>query len=183
MALGAAGDPTLTERVARATALEMRAMGVNVNYMPLCDLATTPDNPALGIRAFGDSPATVGEHAAAYVRGLQAEGVAATVKHFPGHGDATADTHHGLAVVDASREKLEARELVPFRAAIEAGARLAMSGHVALPGITGDAIYRQASHATSSRASCATTWASVVSRLRMRWTCTQWRRASRRSST
>ena len=72
MALGAAADPALTEKVARATAREMLALGVNVNYMPSCDLATAPDNPALGIRSFGDSPALVGEHAAAYVRGLQA---------------------------------------------------------------------------------------------------------------
>jgi len=138
MALGAAGDPALTQKVARATAREMLALGVNVNYMPSCDLATAPDNPALGIRSFGDSPATVGEHAAAYVRGLQSEGVAATVKHFPGLGDATADTHHGIAVVEASRDELRQRELVPFRAAIAAGARLAMAGHISLPAVTGD---------------------------------------------
>jgi len=138
MALGAAGDPALTEKVAGATAREMLALGVNVNYMPACDLATAPDNPALGIRSFGDAPATVGEHAAAYVRGLQAGGVAATVKHFPGLGDARADTHHGMAVVESSLEQLRQRELVPFRAAIAAGAKLAMSGHIALPAITGD---------------------------------------------
>ena len=138
MALGAAGDTALTQKVAAATARELRALGVNVNYMPVCDLATAPANPALGIRSFGDSPVAVGEHAAAYVRGLQAEGVAATVKHFPGLGDATADTHHGVAVVDASPDELMARDLVPFRAAIAAGAKLAMAGHIALPAITGD---------------------------------------------
>jgi beta-N-acetylhexosaminidase len=138
MALGAAGDPALTERVARATAIELRALGVNVNYAPVCDLATAPDNPALGIRSFGDAPATVAEHAAAYVRGLQAEGVAATAKHFPGHGDITTDTHHGIAAIGASRAELADRELVPFRAAIDAGVKLIMAGHVAVPGITGD---------------------------------------------
>ncbi|HEY7024938.1 MAG TPA: glycoside hydrolase family 3 N-terminal domain-containing protein [Candidatus Limnocylindrales bacterium] len=138
MALGAAGDPDLAERVARATAVELRALGVNVNYAPVCDLATAPDNPALGIRSFGDSPAAVGELAAAYVRGLQSEGVAATVKHFPGHGEATTDLHHGIAVVAESREEMESRELVPFRAAFAAGARLAMAGHHALPALTGD---------------------------------------------
>jgi beta-N-acetylhexosaminidase len=136
MALGAAGDPGLAERVARATALELRAMGVNVNYAPVCDLATAPDNPALGIRSFGDSPSAVGELAAAYVRGLQAEGVAATVKHFPGLGQAIADTHHGVAVVDVSARELRERELVPFKAAFAAGARLAMAGHVAVPALT-----------------------------------------------
>jgi beta-N-acetylhexosaminidase len=138
MAMGAAGDAELVERIARATAIELRALGVNVNYAPVCDLATTPDNPALGIRSFGDSPATVGELAAAYVRGLQAEGVAATLKHFPGHGDITADTHHGLGVVHASREVLTEREIAPFRSALAAGAKLVMAGHVAVPAITGD---------------------------------------------
>jgi beta-N-acetylhexosaminidase len=138
MALGATGDPDLAERVARATGRELRALGVNVDYAPVCDLATAPDNPALGIRSFGDDPAQVGRLAAATVRGLQAEGVAATVKHFPGMGEATADTHHGLAAVSGTRDSFERRELVPFRAAIEAGARLAMAGHFAVPGITGD---------------------------------------------
>ena len=138
MALGAVGDADLVRRVASATAIELRAMGVNINYAPVCDLATAPDNPALGIRAFGDSPAAVAELASAYVEGLQAEGVAACVKHFPGLGEATTDTHHGIAAVDSSLEQLRSRELVPFSAAIAAGARLVMAGHVALPSVTGD---------------------------------------------
>ena len=99
MALGAAGDEDLAERVGAATARELRALGVNVDYAPVCDLATNPANPALGIRCFGDDPDAVGRLAAATVRGLQGEGVAATVKHFPGVGDAAVDTHHELAVV------------------------------------------------------------------------------------
>ena len=138
MALGAAGSPELAERVARATAKELRALGFNVNYAPVCDLATNPQNPALGIRSFGDDPEAVAELAGATVRGLQAEGVAATAKHFPGHGDIAVDTHHQLAVVDAARDEFEARELVPFRAALHAGARLVMAGHFAVPQITGD---------------------------------------------
>ncbi len=134
MALGAAGDEDLAERVARATARELRALGVNVNYAPVCDLATDPANPALGIRSFGDDPEAVGRLAAATVRGLQAGGVAATVKHFPGAGDTAADPHHGLPRVDRTEAELAARELVPFRAALAAGARLVMTGHVALPG-------------------------------------------------
>jgi beta-N-acetylhexosaminidase len=139
MALGAAGDPALAERVAQATARELRAVGVNVNYAPVCDLATNPDNPGLGIRSFGDDPEAVATLVAATVRGLQQEGVAATAKHFPGSGDAAVDTHHELAVVEHSRAELEARELVPFRAALEAGARLVMAGHQAVPGLGGDA--------------------------------------------
>ena len=139
MALGAVGDPALAERVGRAIGRELRALGVNVNYSPVCDLATNPANPGLGIRSFGDDPAAVASLAAATVRGLQAEGVAATAKHFPGKGDAAVDTHHELAVVGRSAEEMKARELVPFQAAIDAGAWIVMSGHFAVPGLTGDA--------------------------------------------
>ena len=137
MALGAVDDEVLTERVGRAIGTEARAMGVNVVYAPVLDLATNPANPALGIRAFGDSPAAVARHGAAMVRGLQAAGVAATVKHAPGMGHISSDTHHGLAVVEAARDVLDAREFVPFRAAFAAGARLAMSGHAAVPAVSG----------------------------------------------
>src|SRR5687768_4111756 len=138
MAIGATGDENLAERIARATGRELRALGVNVNYAPVCDLATNPGNPSLGIRSFGSDPADAGRLAAATVRGLQAEGVAATAKHFPGAGDAAVDTHHRLAVVPRSPSEMAERELVPFRAALGAGARLVMSGHFALPGLTGD---------------------------------------------
>jgi beta-N-acetylhexosaminidase len=138
MALGATGDVELAERVARAMARELLAAGVNVDYAPVCDLATNPDNPGIGIRSFGDDPDSVARLVAATVRGLQAEGVAATAKHFPGIGDVDADTHHELAVLRATRTDLDARELIPFRAAIDAGARLVMAGHAALPSLNGD---------------------------------------------
>ncbi len=134
MALGAAGDEALAERVAGATARELRALGVNVNYAPVCDLANNPSNPALGIRSFGDDPETVGRLASATVRGLQGEGVAATAKHFPGSGDTAADPHHELPLVRRTNSELAERELVPFRVAVEAGVRMVMTGHVALPG-------------------------------------------------
>ena len=135
MALGAIGDADLAERVGEAIGREARAMGVNVIYAPVMDVATNPTNPALGIRSFGDDPAEVGRLGAAMVRGLQRAGVAAGIKHFPGLGDAAADTHYGVAVVGGSRERLEAVELLPFRAGIEAGARLVMSAHVAAPAL------------------------------------------------
>jgi beta-N-acetylhexosaminidase len=134
MALGATGDEALAERVAGAMARELRALGVNVNYAPVCDVADNPANPALGIRSFGDDPEAVGGFAAAIVRGLQGEGVAATAKHFPGAGDTTADPHHELPQVPRTSAELATHELVPFRAALEAGARMVMTGHVALPG-------------------------------------------------
>ncbi len=138
MALGAVGDEVLAERVARATGRELRALGVNVNYAPVCDLATNPGNPGLGIRSFGDDPQAVAGLVAATVRGLQGEGVAATLKHFPGGGDTAVDTHHELAMVELDREELRTRELVPFRAGLAAEARLVMAGHFAVPALTSD---------------------------------------------
>jgi beta-N-acetylhexosaminidase len=138
MALGAAGDTDLAERVGRATGLELLAMGVNVSYAPVCDLADNPANPHIGIRSFGSEPLDVARLAGALVRGLRISGIAAGGKHFPGLGGAGLDTHHELAIVDADRSRLDAAELVPFRAAIEAGADVVMSAHLALPGLTGD---------------------------------------------
>lgn len=138
MALGATGDEELAERIAGAMARELRGLGVNVDYAPVCDVANNPANPALGIRSFGDDPEAVGRLAAATVRGLQAHGVAATVKHFPGAGDTTADPHHDLPLVPRTDAELAERELVPFRAALEAGARMVMTGHFALPGRNDD---------------------------------------------
>jgi beta-N-acetylhexosaminidase len=138
MALGATGDPDLVERVWRAMGLEMRALGVTLNYGPVCDLATNAANPATGIRSFGDDPFAVGELIAAAVRGLQSAGVAAALKHFPGLGDVATDSHHALPRLDADRAALAARELIPFRAGIAAGAQVVMSAHLAVPELTGD---------------------------------------------
>jgi beta-N-acetylhexosaminidase len=138
MALGAAGDKRLTERVGRAVGRELRAMGVTLEYAPVCDLASNPLNAAIGIRSFGDAPSAVAGHVAAFVRGVQSARVAAALKHFPGLGAVEADTHHGLAVLDADRDAILRHELVPFRAGIEAGARVVMSAHVAVPAVTGE---------------------------------------------
>jgi beta-N-acetylhexosaminidase len=137
MALGAVADADLAERVGEAIGREARAMGVNVVYAPVMDVATNPANPALGIRSFGDDAAEVGRLGAAMVRGLQRAGVASGIKHFPGLGEAAVDTHHGVAAVGESRERMETVELAPFRAGIEAGARLVMSAHVAAPALAG----------------------------------------------
>jgi len=138
MALGATGDPDLAERVGRATGSELLAMGVNVSYAPSCDLASNPANPHLGIRAFGDDPAEVASFAAAMTRGLRSSGVAVAIKHFPGLGEADLDSHLGLPVIEHDRARLDATELVPFAAAIDAGADLVMSAHVGIPALTGD---------------------------------------------
>jgi len=136
MALGATGDAELAERVGRAIGTELRAVGVTVNYAPVCDLASNPDNPGLGARSFGDDPAAAARLAAATVRGLQDAGVAATAKHFPGKGDVGVDTHHELGTVPHDLTRMEEVELAPFRAALEAGARVVMSGHFSIPALT-----------------------------------------------
>ncbi len=137
MAIGATGDAALAARVGRAIGRELRAVGVNVNYAPVLDVASNPANPAIGIRSFGDEPDAVGRLAAAWLTGLQSAGVAGAGKHFPGIGAAAEDTHLRLAIVDRSRAELDARELPPFKAAIDAGVQLVMSGHFASPGLAG----------------------------------------------
>jgi beta-N-acetylhexosaminidase len=138
MALGAAGDEALTAEVGEATARELRALGITVCYAPVCDLATEPGNVSLGTRAFGSDPQAVARQAAAFAAGLQRGGVVATAKHFPGFGSVTSDPHFALGAVEGDLARLTGHELVPFRAAIEAGAGMVMSAHVALPGLTGD---------------------------------------------
>ncbi|MGQ0848174.1 MAG: glycoside hydrolase family 3 protein [Actinomycetota bacterium] len=140
MALGAIHDADLAYRVGRAIGAELRALGINVNYAPVADVASRPGNPSLGIRSFGESPRSVAILTAAMVGGLQSAGVAATLKHFPGKGEAAVDPHYQMPVLDLDRERLEQVEFTPFRAGIDAGARLMMVGHYGLPAITGDRV-------------------------------------------
>ncbi|MGH8959583.1 MAG: glycoside hydrolase family 3 protein [Acidimicrobiia bacterium] len=138
MALGATGDVGLAEQVGLAIGTELRALGITVNYAPVADIASRPWNPSLGIRSFGEEPDLVGAMTAAMVAGMQSAGVAATLKHFPGKGEATVDPHHGLPILDLDLDRLERVEFAPFRSGIKAGARLLMVGHYGLPAVTGD---------------------------------------------
>src|SRR5581483_2170455 len=131
MALGAAGDPALTERVAASAGAALAGLGISVDFAPVADLALRPRNAAVGTRAFGDDPARVAAHAAAFARGLESSGVAASLKHFPGHGATDDDSHVTLPRVTATAETLRARDLVPFARAIAArDASLVMVAHV-----------------------------------------------------
>jgi len=141
MALGATRDPELARRVGRAIGLELAAMGVNINYAPVLDLNTNPRNPSLGIRSFGDEPGPAAALGAAMVVGLQSAGVAATLKHFPGKGEAAVDSHYKMPVIAHSRERLDRVETPPFKAGIDAGAKLLMTGHFAIPALTGTSAY------------------------------------------
>lgn len=133
MALGATRSAELARKVGYAIGRELAALGVNVNYAPVCDVNINPRNPVVGPRSFSEDPALVGRLSAAMVEGLQAAGVAAAPKHFPGHGDAATDPHHGAPVASHDASHLRRIELPPFIAAVKAGAKMMMTAHIALP--------------------------------------------------
>ncbi|HSP93196.1 MAG TPA: glycoside hydrolase family 3 protein, partial [Thermoanaerobaculia bacterium] len=135
MAVAATGDPDLARREGEIVAEEARAIGLNQVYAPVADVNVNPDNPVINVRSFGEDPQEVARFVAAFVRGVESRGVIATVKHFPGHGDTRTDSHRSLPVLSVSRERLERVELVPFRAAIAAGAGAIMTAHLSLPAL------------------------------------------------
>jgi len=135
MAFGAAGDERLAYEAGRITAIESRAIGVQVNFAPVVDVNNNPRNPVINTRSYGEDPESVGGLAAAYVRGLQTGGMLATLKHFPGHGDTDTDSHLGLPIIKDPREMLEKVEWPPFRAGIAAGAGAIMTGHIEMPAL------------------------------------------------
>jgi beta-N-acetylhexosaminidase len=139
MAIGATRNPRLAYEVARATALEARAIGIHQNFAPVADVNTNPLNPVINTRAFGDSPELVSEMVSAFIRGSLEGGVLPTVKHFPGHGDAGVDSHLELPVIRQNQSRLEKVELAPFRAAIAAGVPSVMIAHVAVPSLDSSA--------------------------------------------
>ncbi|MEU3311850.1 glycoside hydrolase family 3 N-terminal domain-containing protein [Streptomyces sp. NPDC006687] len=135
MALGAGGSPEDARRAARVAGEELAALGVRQDYAPVADVNVNPANPVIGVRSFGSDPRAVAELAAAQVRGYQAAGVAATAKHFPGHGDTETDSHVGLPVMRHSRAQWEELDEPPFRAAVEAGADVVMTAHIVFPAL------------------------------------------------
>jgi beta-N-acetylhexosaminidase len=133
MAMGATGDPSLAYAQGKATALEARALGVEIDFTPVLDVNNNPANPVINTRSYGEDPQQVARFGAAMVRGLQDNGMIATGKHFPGHGDTETNSHLALPVVNVSRERLESVELVPFKAAIASGLGAIMSFHGIMP--------------------------------------------------
>jgi len=138
MATGATGDERDAYTIGRIAALEGRAVGIHVNFAPDADVNNNPLNPIINTRSFGEDPRAVARLVRAYVRGLQDNGMLATLKHFPGHGDTDADSHLGLPTIRANYARLDSVELVPFRAGIDAGAQVVMSAHIAFPAFTGE---------------------------------------------
>ena len=133
MAVAATNNPDYAYRMGKITAREARAIGIHWTNSPVVDINNNPENPIINTRSFGEDPKQVARFGAAYVRGVQEENVLATLKHFPGHGDTEEDTHMGLPVLLFDAKRLEAVELVPFKAGIEAGAKAVMTAHLALP--------------------------------------------------
>lgn len=140
MAVGATANPEYARRQGELTAREARALGVQQIYAPVADVNNNAANPVINVRSYGEDPASVAKLVAAFVEGAQHGGVMATAKHFPGHGDTATDSHRGLPEIDVTRERLNSVELVPFRAAVDAGVGAVMDGHIGLPLIDPTAI-------------------------------------------
>ena len=136
MAIGATGSDEFSYQQGAITAREARALGVHWVYAPVMDVNNNPDNPVINVRSYGEDPKLVARLGSAFIRGCRNNGVLATAKHFPGHGDTSVDSHFGLPVVTADASRLDAIELVPFRQAIGAGVDAIMTAHVAVPSVT-----------------------------------------------
>ena len=135
MAIGATRDTTLAYEEGRLTALEGRALGIHIAYAPVLDVNNNPDNPVINTRSYGEDPELAARLGVAFIHGLQDHGMIATGKHFPGHGDTGVNSHLALPVVTVSRSRLDTVELVPFRAAVNAGVGAIMSFHGAMPAL------------------------------------------------
>ncbi len=137
MALGATRDEQSTCAVACATGLELKALGINLNLAPVVDVNNNPANPVIGTRSFGSDPLAVARLASAALKGYQEAGIACCIKHFPGHGDTTRDSHLVLPTIPHSLERLNRVELIPFKQCIADQATMVMTAHLAFPALTG----------------------------------------------
>ena len=131
--VGKAGNPTLTSKTGIVIGQELRASGINLNFAPVLDIVSSSENKLLIRRSYGGTAEAVSAHGTAFINGLQAAGVIAAPKHFPGHGSTTVDSHGKLPIINIDRETLQGRELVPFKAAISEGLDAVMVGHLAYP--------------------------------------------------
>lgn len=133
--LGAANDPKLTERIAQMMGQECRELGIHINFAPVADVNSNPDNPVIGFRSYGENPKDVAMHVEAAVKGMESQGVLTSIKHFPGHGDTDTDSHFELPVVNNSYAQINAIDFFPFRSGIRAGASSVMIGHLNVPAL------------------------------------------------
>jgi len=131
--VGKAGEPGLTYKAGQTIAKELKAAGINLNFAPVLDIVESGENKLLIKRSYGSTPEVVSLHGTSFISGLQSEGVTAVPKHFPGHGNTNQDSHSTLPVIDTDKAAMQSRELVPFKAAIDAGLDAVMVGHIAFP--------------------------------------------------
>ena len=136
--VGQTGNPALARQVGGLLGSELRVFGFNLDFAPVCDVFSNPENTVIGTRAFSSDPQQAAVYSKALSAGLRGQGVVPVCKHFPGHGDTIGDTHQGYAVVNKTLEELRKTELVPFQAQIRAGAEMIMAAHISLPKVNGD---------------------------------------------
>lgn len=133
--IGAANNPKLTERIASMMGQECRELGIHINFAPVADVNSNPNNPVIGFRSYGEYPKDVAAHVTATVMGLENQGVISSIKHFPGHGDTDVDSHKDLPIVNNTYNHINAIDFFPFRAGINAGASSVMIGHLNVPAL------------------------------------------------
>lgn len=137
-AIAESGDPSEAYKAAFTIGSYVKKYGFDIDYAPVADVNTNPENIVIGPRAFSDDPETAAEFVVSYLNGLDSAGVIGTLKHFPGHGDVKTDTHSGYAETNKTWEEMLECEMIPFKAGIEAGAQMIMTAHIAAPKVTGD---------------------------------------------
>jgi len=135
MSLGAANSEELAYSMGEITAQEARAIGIHMTYAPVLDVNINPDNPIINVRSFGEDPEMVSRLALAFIQGCQEHGLISAVKHFPGHGDSTEDSHLVLPIIEGDRNRLDRMELFPYRKAVQSGVQAVMVAHLQLPAL------------------------------------------------
>ena len=135
LSIGAIPSSNLSYQMGAAIAAQCKRLGIQVDYAPVADINNNPANPVINDRSFGQNKKTVTEYSIAYMKGLQDNGVMATAKHFPGHGDVNVDSHLDIPIINKNRAQLDSLELVPFRALIDAGIASIMVAHLSVPAI------------------------------------------------
>jgi beta-N-acetylhexosaminidase len=167
MGVAATGNPEFARREGEIVGREAKAMGVQQVFAPVADVNNNADNPVINVRSYGENPDDVARFAVAFTEGLQSQNVLATAKHFPGHGDTNIDSHRGLPIIDLPRSRLDAVELVPFKAVANAGIGSVMVAHISLPQIDPTEVkpLKQAIAATDTDAEIVTEKATLPSTL------------------
>ena len=137
-AIAESGDPDKAYKAAFTIGSYVKNYGFDIDYAPVADVNTNPDNIVIGPRAFSDDPETAAKFVVSYLNGLESAGVIGTLKHFPGHGDVSTDTHYGYASTDKTWDEMLKCEMIPFKAGIKAGAQMIMTAHIAAPKVSGN---------------------------------------------